>query len=189
MLRTNLKSVVPLLTPCYEQAVARDPEVKGVINTRLTVRNEPRLGMTLSVNGFDTDGPLGESREFLRCVTSTFEAAVLPPIETRGSRDLTYPTTFATQAVDNHDKGIVDGAESAATAGRWSEALAKAEQGLKSVSLDGVFRRRLIEVAGMAACELRDEPKARHYFSMASPQFEERLETTCSRVAMIDLTK
>lgn len=188
-LRAGIKSIIPRLTRGYEQARTRAPRIAGVINTKLTVLNDPRLGMMLTVTGFDTDGTLGESREFLACVTTTFEATVLPPIATRGRRDFIYPTTFSSQPVNNRDSGIVDVAAKAAAAGRWSEALARAEQGLTRTSLDGTFRRRLIETAGLSACQLKDEPKARHYFSMASPELEQRLEQTCLRVASIDLVK
>ncbi len=186
-LRSRLKAIAPLLTRCYEQARAHDPQISGVINTKLTIRNEPRLGMILSVTGFDTHGTLGQSRDFLACATTTFEAAVLPPIETRGSLDLTYPTTFAPLPPDNHDTAIVDQAAGAADHGRWSDALRDAEQGLELTSLDGTFRRRLIEIAGVAACHVKDEPKARHYFSLAAPQIEERLQRVCREAAAIDL--
>lgn len=141
----------------------------------------------LTVNVFDTHGKLGESHEFLACVRATFESKIFPPIETRGSVDVTYPSTFAPVAPDNRDKAIVDKAARAANAGRWSEALTQAEHGLELTSLDGPFRRRLIEVAGLSACHLKDQAKARHYFSLASPEFENRVQETCLEFASIDL--
>ncbi len=188
-LRPAMKRIIPLLQHCYERELARAPQIRGVINTKLTIRNEPALGMMLSVNGFDTHGELGESREFLACVTKTFESTVYPPIATRGALDLTYPSTFATESPGDRDKPIVDKAERDATNGRWSEALDDAEQGLTLTSLDGPLRRRLIEVAGLSACHLKDQAKAQHYYSLASPEFEERLQETCLQFASLDLLK
>ena len=186
-LRPTMKALFPRLTKCYERALARDPKVSGVINTMLKIRNEPGVGLTMRVTGFETHGPLGDSPEFLKCVTATFEAKVLPPVATRGVIDITYPGTFARQSPDGRDSAIVDAAARAADQGRWSEALADAERGLLLTSLDGPFRRRLIEIAGLSACHLRDEPKARYFFSLASPEFEDRVQQTCLEAATIDL--
>lgn len=186
-LRPRMKAIVPRLTSCYRQARAKDPAISGVINTRLTIRNEPKLGMTLTVNGFETHGLLGESREFLACVTATFEGAVFPAIKQRGSLDVTYPTTFAPQAPDNRDKDIVDAAAKAEAEGRWSAALDAAERGLEKTSLDGPHRHRLVEIGGVAACHLEHDADARRYYALASPEFEDRIRETCLAVAAIDL--
>ena len=154
-------------------------------------RNEvdgARVRMTLTVNGFDTDGALGESKEFLAYVKETFENAELAPIVTRGSLDMTYPSTYAPEPLSDRDIGIVDVAARAAEQGRWSDALADAERGLKLTSLDGPFRRRLIEVAGLSACHLHDVPKARRYHALASPEeIDERVQAACLEVARADL--
>jgi hypothetical protein len=185
-LRPAMKAIVPKLGRCYEQARRHDPQISGVIDTKLTVRNEPHLGMMLTVNGFDTDGALGESPDFLACVKATFESAVLPPIATRGTLDIIYPSTFAPQPPDNRDTSTVDGARRASDDGRWSDALANAQRGLKLTSLDGPHRRQLIEIAGLAACRLKDGPRARRFFALASPEFEDRLRQACLAAA-IDL--
>jgi hypothetical protein len=188
-LRPTMKAFFPRLNRCYEQAVAKEPQISGVINTKLTIRNEPRLGLILSVNGFDTHGPLGESREFRACVTTMFESAVLPPIKTRGSLDVTYPATFARESPSDKDSAIVDTAARAGKDGRWGDALADAERGLELATLDGPFRRQLIEIAGVAACHLKNEAKARQYFALSSPGVEDRVQQACVQFATLDLSR
>jgi hypothetical protein len=184
-----IKTIIPRLTPCYERVHARDPQLAGVINTRLSVHNEPTVALRVRVTGFDTRGTLGRSQPFLDCVKTTFESAELPPLDTRGSLELTYPTTFAPQPPDNRDAAIVDEAEQAAREQRWTDALRNAEHGLELTTLDGTYRRRLIEVAGLAACHLKDEPTARDYYRLAPPHAEPALEQACMQHAKIDLTR
>jgi hypothetical protein len=189
--RPAMKAIAPLLQQCYvrERERTRDPELSGVINTKLTIRNEPGVALSLTVNGFDTHGKLGESRDFLACVTRTFESSAAPPVATRGVLEVTYPTTFAPQPPDHRDQAIVDAADRAATEGRWSDALAAAERGLELTSMDGPMRHRLIEVGGLSACHLDDEAAARQYFALASPEFEDELQQACADFAAIDLLR
>src|SRR5690349_4055960 len=53
-LRPRLKVVMRLLERCYRTALATDPKTSGVVNTALTIRNDPALGISLTVTGFDT---------------------------------------------------------------------------------------------------------------------------------------
>ena len=138
------------------------------------------MGLTLTVTGFDTSGTLGASRDFLACATRVFESRVFPPIATRGTLDVTYPSSFAPQPPDNRDRAIVDTAERAATDGRWHDALTTAERGLELTTLDGPHRRRLIEVAGLSACHLDDAMATEQYLALASPDVEARLRRACA---------
>lgn len=178
--RPTMKAIFPALTTCYQREVDRDPQIRGVVNTELLIRNDPKLGLTLTVEGFDTDGSLGSSKPFLACVKQVFEARVFPPIATRGSVRVTYPGTFTTEPLDNHDLSLVESADRALAAKRWSQALADATRGLEQTFLDGPPRRRLIEIGGVAACELKDQKAARRYYRLASPEFEERIAKTCA---------
>jgi len=172
-----------LLDRCYRAALSTDPKISGVVNTGLTIRSDPSLGITLTVTGFDTDGPLGESKEFLACVKTTLESNVLPPVTSLGMIEVTYPLTFDPGGVVHHDdKSIVDACVRAAKQGRCAEAFDAAERGLKRTWLAGPLRHSLIEVAGTCACRLKDEPKARHYFSLASPEFEDNIVRACTEV-------
>lgn len=177
-LRPRLKVVMRLLER-YADARAIEPRTNGVVNTELTIRSEPELGISLTVHGFDTDGPLGESKDFLACVKTTLEANVLPPIATGGSIDVTYPMTFDPGGGDHHDTSVVD-AVRAAKQGHCADALDGAERGLEKPWLPGPSRHTLIEVAGTCACRLKDERKARHYFALASPEFEDKIVRACS---------
>lgn len=179
-LRPTMKAIFPSLDSCYKRELAKSPRIAGVVNTQLTVRNDPRLGLTLTVEGFDTAGALGESQTFRSCVKTTFEAKVFPAIATKGLARFTYPGTFATDPPGDRDKPIVDRAARNAKAARWSDALADATQGLALTSLDGPLRRQLIEIGGLAACHLRDEAQARRYYALASPEFETKLEQACT---------
>lgn len=178
-LRPTMKKVFPSVRSCYERELKRSPRIAGVVNTQLTIRNDPELGMTLTVDGFDTDGALGTSQPFLACVKATFEGRVFPPIATRGLAHVTYPGTFSTEPLGDRDKPVVDRAAAHAKAARWSDALATAEAGLKLTSLDGPLRRQLIEIGGVAACHLRDDRQARRYYALASPEYEDAVRTAC----------
>jgi hypothetical protein len=187
--RGHMRILVPMLADCYGRAQACDPKIGGVVNTKLTIDSEPGQGTVVTVRGFDTSGALGQSREFRDCVSATIEAIVLPPIADGGSLDVTYPMTFAPQPPDNHDTQLVDQAQQAAADRQWGQALIKAERGLELTSIDGTFRRKLIEIAGLAACHLKRDAKARYYFALASSGVERVLRETCVRVAQIDLTR
>jgi hypothetical protein len=187
--RGSMRLLVPLLGGCYSSAQARDARLGGVVNTLITIDSEPDQGTVVTVRGFDTAGPLGESRAFRECVRDTLEAAVLPPIAGGGTLEATYPITFAPRPPDNRDTELFGQAEQAVAHGRWAQALIKAEQGLKSTSIDGTFRRRLIEVAGLASCHLKRDGKARHYFALASARVERVLRETCARFAQILLRR
>lgn len=178
--RPTMKAIFPALTTCYQRVVERDPQIRGVVNTELVIRNAPGLGLTLTVEGFDTHGSLGSSKPFLACVKRVFEAKVLPPIAPRGSVRVTYPGTFTTEPVDNHDLSLVESADRALASKRWAEALADATRGLEQTFLDGPPRRRLIEIGGVAACELKDRKAARRHYRLASPEFEDRIARTCA---------
>ncbi|MFT3694802.1 MAG: hypothetical protein QM831_16755 [Kofleriaceae bacterium] len=187
-LRPALKKIFPQLTACYEKELARDRTITGVVNTELTVVNDPKVGMKLTVTGFDTEGPLGESKTFRACVKSVWEARVWPAAKTAGRLDFIYPGTFGTEPVGDKDKPLVDKAQQAITDGKWADALALAKQGLSLVTMAGPLRHQLIGIAGVAGCRLKDEPTARHFYALASPEFEPAIETSCQD-AGVDLPK
>lgn len=177
--RAVVHPLVPRLTRCYQAAHALDPTLDGVVNPMLTVTSDATR-TTIAVRGYDTAGRLGESAEFRACATAALEGAIIPPIAGGGRAELIYPVTFGTGPVDNHDTRAVDAARAAATAARWPDALAHAETALRDVSLDGTYRRPMIQLAGIAACHLGDADKARHYASLVSPELEADLRAACT---------
>ena len=54
--------------------------------------------------------------------------------------------------------------------------------GIRSVSDAVLAAATLIEVAGTCACRLKDDAKARHYYSLASPEFEDTIVRACTSV-------
>jgi hypothetical protein len=182
-IRPRMKVVMRLLDRCYRAALATNPTISGVVNTGLTIRSDPTHGISLTVTGFDTDGPLGQSKPFLACVKTTLEANVLPPVQTLGMLDVLYPLTFDPGgAAHPDDASIVDDCVRAAKQGRCAEALDAAERGLKRTWLAGPLRHSLIEVAGTCACRLKDDTTARHYYALASPEFEDNIVRACAAV-------
>ena len=182
-IRPRMKVVMRLLDRCYRAALSTDPTISGVVNTQLTIRSDPTLGISLTVTGFDTNGRLGESKPFLACVKTTLEANVLPPVPTLGMIDVLYPLTFDPGGgAHPDDASIVDDCVRAAKQGRCADALEAAERGLERSWLAGPLRHSLIEVAGTCACRLKDETKARHYYSLASPEFEDNIVRACTAV-------
>ena len=184
-LRPRMKVVMRLLDRCYDKARLIDPKTSGVVNTGLMIRSDPTLGISLTVTGFDTHGRLGESKPFLACVKTTLESNVLPPVPTLGTLDVLYPLTFDPGGVaHDDDTSLVDECVRAAKHGRCAEAVAAAERGLERSWLAGPLRHSLIEVAGTCACRLKDEAKARHYFALASPEFEDNIVRACTAVGI-----
>jgi len=182
-LRPRLKVVMRLLERCYRDALASDPKTSGVVNTSLTIRSDPELGISLTVTGFATHGPLGISKAFLTCMKTTLEANVLPPIASLGTIDVIYPMTFEPGGgAHDDDQAIVDASVRAASGGRCAEAFDGAERGLERSWLAGPLRHRLIEIAGTCACRLRNEAEARHYFELASPEFADNIVRACGEV-------
>ncbi|MEO8549775.1 MAG: hypothetical protein ABI678_07370 [Kofleriaceae bacterium] len=179
-LRPRLKVVMRLLERCYADARLPEPRISGVVNTELTIRSGPDLGISLTVRGFDTVGPLGKSKVFLACIKSTLESNVLPPLAMGGRLDVIYPMTFDPGGGDHRDTSIVDKSLRAAKQGRCGEALDDARRGLELSWLAGPLRHSLIDVAGTCACRLKDERVARHYFALASPEFEDNLVRACN---------
>jgi hypothetical protein len=180
-LRPRMKTVMRTLDACYRDALSIDSKIHGVVNTGLTIRNEPKLGISLTVTGFETHGPLGESKAFLACVKTKLESNVLPALPTLGTIAVTYPLTFDPGELRKSDS-LVDDTVRAAKQGRCAEAVEAAERGLERSWLAGPLRHTLIEIAGTCACRLKDERKARHYFSLASPEFEDNIVRACTAV-------
>lgn len=184
-LRPRLKVVMRLLDRCYREALSTDPKIRGVVNTGLTIRSDPTLGISLTVTGFDTSGRLGESKEFLACMKTTLESSVLPPVPTLGTIDVIYPMTFDPGGgAHPDDRSLVDDCVRAAKEGHCTEALDAAERGLERSWLAGPLRHTLIEVAGTCACRIKNEPKARFYFALASPEFEDNIVRACTEVTI-----
>lgn len=178
-LRPGMKTVMRSLDRCYREALSAAPKISGVVNTGLTIRNEPTLGISLTVTGFDVHGPLGESKTFLACVKTELESHVLPPLPTLGTIVVLYPLTFDPGGVRQRDS-LVDDTVRAAKQGRCAEAVDAAERGLERSWLAGPLRHTLIEIAGTCACRLKDERRARRYFSLASPEFEDNIVRACA---------
>lgn len=187
-LRTPMHLFVPLLADCHQRALAADPHAEGVLNTLLVVDSASGDGTIFTVRGFDGAGALGRSSDFRACVKATTESIVLPPIANGGTAEITYPITFAAAPPDNRDTAVVGQAKAAVAAARPDDALRIAESGLKLTSLDGTFRRKLIGIAGVAACQLRDVAKARHYSALASATFELTIREACAR-EKVELTR
>jgi len=60
-IRPRMKVVMRLLERCYRTALSTDPKISGVVNTALTIRSDPALGISLTVTGFVLpDGPVSE---------------------------------------------------------------------------------------------------------------------------------
>lgn len=184
-LRPALKIAMRRVQSCYERAVSTDAKLSGVVNTKLTIRNDPALGLSLTVTGFETDGALGDSKEFLSCMKNTLEANVEPPLPVLGRLDTLYPMTFDPGGrPHSDDASIVADCLREAKRGHCAEAIDDAERALKRSWLAGDLRHRLIEAAGTCACRLKDETKARRYVSLAPPDFADHIVGACASVGI-----
>lgn len=174
-LRPVLKAVVPALAACV------DPDAPaGVVELALTITSDAR-GTTIAVDDVQVTGPLAAAPRFRGCAATALTTAPAPRLDRPGRATIRYPVTFDPRPPDNRDAALVDPADRAAAAGRWAEARAAAEAGLTRTSLDGPHRRRLIELAGVAACALGDRAAAAHFQALAAPAAEAAIAAACAR--------
>jgi len=168
--RPTLKQLAQPLKQCFDERRA------GVLNIRLAVTSEDRTTVELLGSDPDTLSPVER-----HCVAATLANADLARLEARGRLVLLYPFTFADRPPDNREIAVFDEANRAAAAQDWRAAFETSERGLTITSFDGPHRRRLIEVAGVAACHLGLGAKAQHYIELASPQVEPVVRETCKQ--------
>jgi hypothetical protein len=165
--RPTMKRLIPLVADCYAGGAA------VILDLALAIESDEDT--RIRVRGFTGDAP-----EALRdCLKRKIEATVFPAIA-RGHLDITYPLTFAARAPDNRGRRVLVDARRAAGARRWKDALALAERGLTDTALDGTVRRPLIEIAGVAACHLKDRPRAHRYMQLASQGNEQVIRAACA---------
>ena len=174
--RPALKQLAQPIKACF--ARPRD----GVMNLRLAIVSDEASGTSVDLLGADPDG-LEPSPTERQCVTAVLAHADLSRLVSRGRLVILYPFTFASHPVDNRDIAVFEDANRTAAAGDWDAALAAAEHGLALTSFDGPHRRRLIEIAGVAACQLRLGAKAQHYIELASPEVEPVVRDACKATA------
>ncbi len=174
-LRPVLTAVVPALAACVGDGTAA-----GVVELALTITSDAR-GTSIVVDDVLVTGPLAAAPGFRGCAATTLAAAPAPRLDRAGRATVRYPVTFDPRPPDNRDAALVDAAARAAAAGRWAEARAQAEVGLTRTSLDGPHRRRLIELAGVAACALGDRAAAARYQALAAPAAEAAIAAACAR--------
>lgn len=174
-LRPVLKAVVPALAACVDDGAAA-----GVVELALTITSDAR-GTAIAVDDVQVTGPLAAAPGFRGCAAATLTAAPAPRLARAGRATIRYPVTFDPRPPDNRDAARVDAAAQAAAAGRWREARTQAEAGLTRTSLDGPHRRRLIELAGVAACALGDRAAAARYQALAAPAAELAIAAACAR--------
>ncbi|MBL8624366.1 MAG: hypothetical protein JNK64_23870 [Myxococcales bacterium] len=174
-LRPVLKAVVPALAACVGDGAAA-----GVVELALTITSDAH-GTAIAVDDVLVTGPLAAAPGFRGCAAAALAAAPAPRLARAGRAAIRYPVTFDPRPPDNRDAALVDAAAQAAAAGRWREARTQAEAGLTRTSLDGPHRRRLIELAGVAACALGDRAAAARYQALAAPAAEAVIAAACAR--------
>lgn len=173
-LRPVLKAVVPALAACTGDGTAA-----GVVELALTITSAA-AGTSIAVDDVLVTGPLAGVPGFRGCAATALAAAPAPRLDRAGRATIRYPVTFDPRPPDNRDAALVDAADRAAAAGRWAAARTHAEAGLARTSLDGPHRRRLIELAGRAACALGDRAAAARYQALASPTAEAAIAAACA---------
>ena len=77
------------------------------------------------------------------------------------------------------------GADAAAVNGQYARALSLCEQALK-LQPDGPTTTKLVHIAALSACNLKNVGKAQMYFRRASPSAKTGIRQTCLRVARFD---
>lgn len=176
--KDELRPVVKALVPALAACITTDARA-GVVELVLTIAGDPPGATTVGVDDVVVTGPLAADRAFRGCAIAALAAAVPPVLPRAGRASIRYPVTFDPDQPDNRDDAEVLASERAAAAGDWPAAFAAAQTGLTRTSLDGPYRRRLIELAATAACTLGHRDDTRHYLALASAEIEARVRARC----------
>lgn len=183
----------------------------------LTIDSAADVGTVVAMGDLEVDGALGTSPDFHDCLTATLEAMVLPPMGDGGHIDVTYPFVFAPTDDDapasppptppaprkpapakpapavppkpvppGTPAELTDAAAAAAMNGEYARALAIAERAL-TMAPNGDVHRKLIHVAALSACKLRDLKRARRYYAQSASGVQPGIRQTCLRDAGVDL--
>lgn len=215
-IRTGVREVTPLLAECFDAELARDPALGAMkVIASMTVDSAADVGTVVTVGDLTIEGPLAQSPDFHDCMTATLESVVLPPFGDGGQATITYPFIFSPTddaaagmpppptaapppaprkpvpvtppkpAMPADPAALASQAAEAAMNAAYARALALAEQGL-ALTPTATTRNKLINIAALSACQLKNRAQVQRYYPQASPSAQVGIRQTCVRAMGVD---
>jgi hypothetical protein len=94
-IRSAVRELIPLLSECYQEGLARDPALQGNVVVDFTIEGEPGVGAVIGESKIvdaktDLKDPLVQE-----CIAETMHALQISPPANGGTIRVTYPFAFA----------------------------------------------------------------------------------------------
>jgi hypothetical protein len=93
-LRAAVREIRPLVHDCYEDAVARDPDLEGTLVVDFTIEGEPGAGSVITTTEIDGERSTIADPELRECMEQTMYALRFDPPPASGTVTVAYPFTF-----------------------------------------------------------------------------------------------
>ncbi len=94
-IRAAVRELIPLLTDCYEQGLARDPTIAGSVVANFTIQGEPDVGGLVTESQIDADRSTLADPAVRECIQQTMYSLQIDPPANGGVVHVSYPFTFA----------------------------------------------------------------------------------------------
>lgn len=94
-IRGAVHEIIPLLTDCYEEGIARDPAIAGDVVVDFTIEGEPGVGAVIGDSTIDGKHTTLADPAVRECIQETMYALKLDPPKGGGRVQVHYPFAFA----------------------------------------------------------------------------------------------
>jgi hypothetical protein len=93
-IRARVREVIPLLAECYDQALERQPDLRGRLVVKFVVAGEPDVGGVIESSEVDAEQSTMHEAELHECVRETMYAMEFEAPAAGGTISVTYPFEF-----------------------------------------------------------------------------------------------
>jgi hypothetical protein len=94
-IRMSVRELIPLLSECFQEGLARDPKLQGTIVVDFTIEGEPGVGGVIGESRVDTAASDLKDATVHECVAATMHAIQIAPPPHGGTVRVRYPLAFA----------------------------------------------------------------------------------------------
>jgi len=96
-IRERVREIVPFVRECYDDALARDPELGGRVTVSFTIEGEPDVGGVIGTSDVDEAETTVDDPEFVACVEETMYTIEVAPPAGGGAVLVRFPFEFSTE--------------------------------------------------------------------------------------------
>jgi RNA polymerase sigma factor (sigma-70 family) len=94
-IRAAVRAIIPLLSECYEEGLARDPTLAGKVVVEFTIEGEPKVGGIVGESAIDPEESDLADPVVRECIQETMHALEIDPPAEGGVVKVRYPFAFA----------------------------------------------------------------------------------------------